>query len=80
MVRRAEDGSIDGAQLQILSHLGEKWGMGSPRFPTEQVVAWVRKLKSQGGAFTWDVPVEANGRISPLFIDQLTAIGQNSDA
>lgn len=76
MVRRAEDGRIDGAQLQILSHLGEKWGMGSPRFPTEQVVAWVRKLEDQGGAFTWDVPVEANGHISPPFIDQLTAIGR----
>ena len=80
MVRRAEDGNIDGAQLQILSHLGEKWGMGSPRFSTEQVVAWVRKLEDQGGAFTWDVPVTINGRILSLFIDQLTAIGQNSDA
>lgn len=80
MVRRSEGGIVDGAQLQILSHLGEKWGMGSPRFSTDQVVAWVRKLEDQGGAFTWDTPVEPNGHIPQVFIDQLTAIGRNGGA
>lgn len=80
MIRRSEGGIVDGAQLQILSHLGEKWGMGQPRFSTDQVVAWVRKLEDEGGAFTWDTPVAPNGHISQVFIDQLTAIGRNSGA
>ena len=77
-LNHAEDGIIDGAQLHILSHLGERWGMGSPRFSVDQVVAWSRKLKDQGGAFTWDTPVSADGRISQVFIEQLKAIGHDS--
>lgn len=79
MVTHAEDGIVDGAQLHILSHLGERWGMGSPRFSADQIVAWGRKLKNQGGAFTWDTPVRTDGHISQVFIDQLTAIGHDSD-
>jgi hypothetical protein len=79
-LNHAEDGIIDGAQLHILSHLGERWGMGSPRFSVDQVVAWSRKLKDQGGAFTWDTPVSAAGHISQMFIDQLKAIGRGNDA
>lgn len=71
----ADDGVLDGAQVHILSHLGEKWGMGAPRFSTDQVVAWSRKVVAQGGAITWDAPIQTNGRISKPFIDQLTAIG-----
>jgi hypothetical protein len=73
---RAENGLIDGAQMYILSHLGEKWGMGTPRFSTDDVVAWTRKVVSQNGAFTWDTPVQANGHISKPFMDQLTMIGR----
>jgi hypothetical protein len=75
-IRRAVDGKIDGTQVHILSFLGEKWGMGSPRFPTEQVVKWSQGIRKQGGAITWDVPIQPSGRIAQPFIDQLTAAGK----
>jgi len=75
-IRRAVDGKIDGVQVHILSYLGEKWGMGSPRFSTEQVVKWSQAIRKQGGAITWDVPIQPNGLIAQPFIDQLTAVGK----
>ena len=75
-IKRASGGKIDGAQLHILSFLGETWGMGSPRFTAEQVVEWSNKVADEGGVITWDVPLQRNGLISQPFIDQLTAIGK----
>jgi CubicO group peptidase (beta-lactamase class C family) len=54
----------------------EKWGMGSPRFSTEQVVKWSQGIRKQGGAITWDVPIQPSGRIAQPFIDQLAAVGK----
>ena len=75
-IRRAVDGKQDGAQLHVLTHLGEKWGMGAPRFTASQVVEWSRKVIEQGGAITWDTPVDASGSIAQVFLDQLAAIGK----
>ena len=70
------DGKIDGAQIHILSFLGQRWGMDSPRFSKEQVVRWSREINRQGDVITWDVPIQSDGLISQSFIDQLTAIGK----
>jgi len=75
-IRRAVDGKIDGVQVHILSYLGEKWGTGAPRFSTGQVVKWSQAIRKQGGAITWDVPIQPNGLIAQPFIDQLTAVGK----
>jgi len=75
-IRRAVDGKIDGTQVHILSYLGRTWGMGSPRFATEQVVRWSQRIRKQGGAITWDVPIQASGLIAQPFLDQLTVVGQ----
>ena len=75
-IRRAVDGKIDGAQLHILSFLGERWGMGSPRFGTEQVVKWSQGIAKQNGVITWDVPIQPNGLMSEPFMEQLTAVGK----
>jgi len=75
-IRRAADGKMDGTQIQMLSFLGQTWGIGAPRFTADQAVAYSRKLWDAGGAVTWDVPVELNGTISQAFIDQLTAINK----
>jgi Alpha-L-fucosidase len=77
-IRRAENGLLDGVQLHVLSYLGEQWGMGEPRFTTEQAVAFSEKIRSAGAAMTWDVPVQKNGLISNGFLDQLTAIGASA--
>ena len=75
-VRRAEGGLVDGAQVHMLSFLGERWGSGAPRFATDQVVAFTRKIRDFGGSVTWDVPVELDGTISQPFMDQLAALGK----
>ncbi|MCX5644230.1 MAG: serine hydrolase [Phycisphaerae bacterium] len=75
-IRRTVEGRIDGTQVHILSYLGRTWGMGAPRFSAEQVVTWSQRIRKQGGAITWDVPIQPNGLIAQPFIDQLTAVGQ----
>jgi len=75
-IKRAVDGKIDGAQVHILSFLGQRWGTGSPRFNAEQVVKWSMDIRSKGGVITWDVPVQSNGLMSQPFMDQLTALGK----
>jgi hypothetical protein len=73
-IRRVFDGNVDGAQLHMLSYLGQTWGKGAPRFSSEQVITWTRNVVGQGGAVTWDVPVQPNGLIAPPFIEQLGAL------
>lgn len=75
-VRRAADGRIDGTQIHILSFLGETWGIGAPRFSTDQVVNFTGKIRDQGGSVTWDVPVALDGTIVDPFLEQLTALGK----
>jgi hypothetical protein len=75
-VRRGADGKMDGAQIHMLSYLGSTWGKGTPRFTTEQVIQYTRKITDQNGAVTWDVPVELNGSILQPFLDQLIALGK----
>jgi Alpha-L-fucosidase len=75
-VHRGYDGLHDGAQVHILSFLGTKWGMGTPRFTTDEVIAYTKKTFDHGGAVTWDVPVELDGTITQPFLDQLRALGK----
>ena len=76
MIRRSVNGRMDGTQVHVLSFLGEKWGMGAPRFTAEQVVDWSRKVRKSDGVITWDVPVQTNGLMAQPFMDQLMAIGK----
>ena len=75
-IRREADGKVDGTQIQMLSYLGQTWGKGSPRFTTEQVIQFTKRVTDLGGAVTWDVPVELNGTISAPFIEQLRSLGK----
>jgi len=74
-IRRAEGGILDGRQIQVLSYLGRTWGMGEPRFTTEQAVAFSHVVWREQGVVTWDIPVGINGLIPNPFIVQLKAIG-----
>ena len=67
---------IDGAQFQVLSFLGNYWCVGEPRYPDDLVVEYTHYINSFEGAVTWDVPIIANGRISDVFMRQLTKIGR----
>ncbi|MGB7265097.1 MAG: hypothetical protein WBC92_06265 [Terracidiphilus sp.] len=75
-VRRSADGRIDGTQVHMLTFLGEKWGMGAPRFTSDQVIGYTKKIRDFGGSVTWDVPVALDGTIADAFIEQLTALGK----
>ncbi len=75
-IRRAVDGKVDGTQIHMLSYLGRTWGMGDPRFTTDEVIGYTRKIRENGGAVTWDVPIGLNGHIAQPFLDQLTALGK----
>jgi hypothetical protein len=75
-VRRNADGRVDGAQLHMLSFLGTTWGVGTPRFTTDQVIGYTKKIRDAGGGVTWDVPVAMDGTIADAFMDQLAALGK----
>jgi len=74
--RRNFDGLIDGAQIHFLSHLGATWGLGAPRFSTEEAIGFSRKVAEVGGAVTWDTPAQHNGTFAPEFVAQLKAIAE----
>jgi ribosomal protein S18 acetylase RimI-like enzyme len=68
---------VDGAQYHVLSYLGSSWCAGPvPRFPNALVTAYTRYLLSRGGVITWDVPIDAHGRIPAPFLRQLGALSQ----
>ena len=75
-MHRGADGRIDGTQIHMLSFLGTTWGMGTPRFTTDRVTAYTRKLTDAGGSVTWDVPVDLDGTIAEPFLEQLAALGK----
>jgi len=75
-IRRSADGRMDGTQIHMLSYLGQTWGSGSPRFTSDEVIGYTKKIREAGGAVTWDVPVELNGTIAQAFMEQLTALGK----
>ncbi|HVU47508.1 MAG TPA: alpha-L-fucosidase [Terracidiphilus sp.] len=75
-VHRGHDGLMDGAQIHMLSFLGTQWGHGTPRFSTDQVIEFTKRIRDYGGSVTWDVPVELDGTITDPFMEQLTALGK----
>ena len=75
-ITRSSDGLVDGVQIQMLSFLGQKWGRGDPRFTSDQIIDYSRKVWQNGGGVTWDVPVSMDGRIPPAFLSQLSALNK----
>lgn len=74
-IKRVSHGKVDGTQLHILSYLGTRWGMGSPRFTPQQIIAWGSQVTKAGGAITWDTPVQQDGTFSSAFMTQLKSFG-----
>ncbi len=75
-IKRVADGKADGTQIHMLSFLGQQWGRGTPRFTTEQVLAFTRTVTDAGGVVTWDTPIQRNGTFALAFVDQLSAVGK----
>ncbi len=66
---------LDGAQLHVLTIMGEWWGKGPVRFPDELTIGYTKFINGQGGAVTWDVPLTPSGLIEESFRPQLAALG-----
>jgi hypothetical protein len=76
-IRRAYNGKVDGKQIHALSYLGRTWGMGDPRFAPGQIIEWSKSIIQEGGAITWDTPVQNNGLINFAFMQQLKVLGDD---
>ncbi|MBP6508072.1 MAG: hypothetical protein KA257_10960 [Opitutaceae bacterium] len=66
---------LDGAQLHVLTIMGEWWGKGPVRFPDELTIGYTKFLNSKGGVVSWDVPLTTAGLVDEAFRPQLTALG-----
>lgn len=75
---RIENGKVDGARLHMLSYLGQKWGIGEPRYEELEDIVILRTLAvvEIGGAMSWDVPVLPSGLIPEVYMKQLREIGK----
>ena len=62
---------VDGAQLHVLTFLGEYWGRGRPRLPDELVVGYTKHVNAVEGVITWDVPPTPVGLIAEPLLRQL---------
>jgi len=71
---RLIDGCVQQAQYHLLTHMGQHWGRGEPRFSEEFVRSYTRLINDQGGTVSWDVPIDAGGRIPDVFRKNLSRI------
>ncbi len=67
-----------GAQIHVLTFLGEFWCTGKPRFSDELARSYTQYINSFGGAVTWDVPIRADGTIRDEFLRKLVGIGRTA--
>lgn len=65
---------VHGAQYHVLSYLGEWWGGGAPRFPTEFVVGYTKHLLAHDAVMTWDMPIGEDGTLPLPFLAQLASL------
>jgi hypothetical protein len=68
------------AQFHVLSFLGETWGGSKLRFPDAFVAGYTEQVTNNGGAVTWDVPIDESGTIPENCINQLLHAPSRSGA
>ncbi len=67
---------LNGAQLHVLTIMGEWWGQGPVRFPDELTIGYTKFMNRRGGVVTWDVPLTPAGLIAEEFRPQVAALGR----
>jgi len=65
---------LGSAQWHVLNFIGEHWGGGRARFPTELVVGYTKYVNSHGGVVTWDVGIDDVGNLQADHLEQLKAL------
>jgi len=64
-----------GLTWQMLCHLGTSWAKADgPQQSDAAMIAYIRKVNTQGGAVTMDVNVTADGKVYPPHLAQLKTI------
>jgi hypothetical protein len=51
-------------------------GVRARRDTPRRRVEWSKGVVKQGGAITWDTPVDATGKIAEAFLEQLGTVGK----
>ncbi len=72
--------TLNGAQLHVLTIMGEWWGKGPVRFPDELTIGYTKFINSRGGVVTWDLPLTLEGHIAEEFRPQLAALSKAMQA
>lgn len=67
---------LNGAQLHVLTIMGEWWGKGPVRFPDELTIGYTKFINRRGGVVTWDLPLTIKGHIAEEFRPQLAALSK----
>jgi hypothetical protein len=67
---------LDGAQLHVLTLMGEWWGNGPVRFPDEFPIGYTKFFNARGGVVSWDVPLTPAGLLDESFRPQIEALGR----
>ncbi|MDB6127848.1 MAG: hypothetical protein JWM35_1744 [Verrucomicrobia bacterium] len=70
------DRFLNGAQLHVLTIMGEWWGKRPLRFPDELTIGYTKFINSRGGVVSWDAPLTTAGLIDEEFRPQLNALGR----
>ena len=70
------DRFLNGAQLHVLTIMGEWWGKGPVRFPDELTIGYTKFINSRRGVVSWDVPLTIAGLVDEEFRPQLNALGR----
>jgi hypothetical protein len=65
---------LDGAQLHVLTIMGEWWGKGPVRFPDELAIGYTKFINGRGGVVTWDIALTREGLIEEEFHPQVKAL------
>lgn len=66
---------LDGAQLHVLTIMGEWWGKHPLRFPDDLTIGYTKFFNSKGGVISWDAPLTTAGLIDEAFRPQVEALG-----
>ena len=65
---------LHGKKLHVLSYLGDTWGKGVPRMPSELAAGFTRYINERDGIVTWDIPLAYNGTVTESFMEYLKEI------
>jgi len=67
---------IDGAQLHVMTYLGDTWCEGAARIGVDIAAGFTNHIIKHEGVVTWDTPVQPDGLIPDSFRDTLNGIGK----